>query len=35
MAKSKFYVVWEGKKPGVYATWAECQAQVNGYPDQI
>lgn len=33
MAKSKFYVVWEGKKPGVYATWAECQAQVNGYPD--
>lgn len=33
MAKSKFYVVWEGKKPGVYATWAECQAQVNGFPD--
>lgn len=32
MAKSKFYVVWEGKQPGVYKTWAECQAQTNGYP---
>ncbi|MEC0241935.1 ribonuclease H family protein [Paenibacillus dokdonensis] len=33
MAKSKFYVVWEGKKPGIYTTWAECQTQVNGYTD--
>ncbi|MBE9917657.1 ribonuclease H [Paenibacillus donghaensis] len=33
MAKSKFYVVWEGKKPGIYASWAECQAQVSGYKD--
>ncbi|MWV47039.1 ribonuclease H [Paenibacillus sp. HJL G12] len=33
MAKSKFYVVWEGKKPGVYTSWADCQAQVNGYKD--
>ncbi|WP_281890302.1 ribonuclease H [Paenibacillus sp. YYML68] len=32
MAKSKYYVVWEGKQPGVYSTWAECQAQTNGYP---
>ncbi|WP_128894319.1 ribonuclease H [Longirhabdus pacifica] len=31
MAKSKFYVVWEGKQPGVYKTWAECQQQVNNY----
>ncbi|MCZ8514075.1 viroplasmin family protein [Paenibacillus filicis] len=32
MAKSKFYVVWEGRQPGVYKTWAECQAQTNGFP---
>ncbi|WP_159887244.1 ribonuclease H [Paenibacillus puerhi] len=32
MAKSKWYVVWEGHSPGVYKTWAECQLQTNGYP---
>lgn len=32
MAKQKYYVVWEGKTPGIYKTWAECQAQTNGYP---
>jgi ribonuclease HI len=31
MAKTKFYVVWVGRQPGVYATWAECAAQVNGF----
>ncbi|GGF92226.1 ribonuclease H [Paenibacillus albidus] len=31
MAKQKFYVVWEGKQPGVYSTWAECQAQTDHY----
>lgn len=30
--KQKFYVVWEGHRPGVYNTWAECQSQTNGYP---
>lgn len=30
--KEKYYVVWEGVNPGVYASWAECQAQVKGYP---
>ena len=28
----KFYVVWKGRQPGVYAAWAECEAQVKGYP---
>ncbi|RTE08867.1 ribonuclease H [Paenibacillus whitsoniae] len=32
MAASKFYVVWVGHKPGIYRSWAECQAQTNGYP---
>lgn len=28
----KFYVVWEGRAPGVYDSWEECEAQVTGYP---
>ena len=33
MPKPKFYVVWRGRKPGIYPTWAECAEQVNGYPE--
>jgi ribonuclease HI len=33
MAKGKYYVVWVGKKTGVFSTWAECQAQVSGVKD--
>ncbi|MFC4812494.1 ribonuclease H [Paenibacillus sp. GCM10023250] len=33
MAKQKFYVVWVGRKPGVYANWGECQAQINKFDD--
>jgi ribonuclease HI len=32
MTQNKFYVVWVGHNPGVYRTWADCQAQTNGYP---
>ena len=32
-AKQKYYVVWEGNKPGIYNTWASCQAQIKGYPN--
>ena len=31
MSKQKFYVVWKGRTPGVYNTWAECDAQVSGF----
>ena len=31
MAKSKFYAVAKGRRTGIYGTWAECQAQVNGF----
>lgn len=31
MAKQKYYVVWVGKKPGIYMNWSECQLQVNGF----
>lgn len=30
MPKEKFYVVWKGRKRGVYSSWKECSAQVNG-----
>ncbi|SFT21548.1 ribonuclease H [Paenibacillus sp. BC26] len=33
MAKQKFYVVWVGRKPGVYSNWSECQAQTSGFDD--
>jgi len=32
MAKQKFYVVWEGKEPGVYTTWEACKRVVDGFP---
>ena len=28
--KPKFYVVWKGKRPGIYQTWDDCQAQIKG-----
>lgn len=31
MAKKKFYAVKAGLKPGIYETWDECKAQVEGY----
>lgn len=31
-AARKFYVVWEGRAPGIYDTWEECEAQVQGFP---
>ncbi|WP_276355162.1 ribonuclease H [Cohnella caldifontis] len=30
MAQSKYYVVWEGKTPGIYESWTACKAQVDG-----
>ena len=33
MVKNKFYVVWEGVKPGVYNSWKECQLNIKGYPN--
>ena len=26
----KFYVVWKGKKPGIYDSWASCREQIAG-----
>ena len=29
--KPKFYVVWQGRDPGVYKSWDECQKQISGF----
>lgn len=31
MAKQKFYVVWKGRKPGIYTRWDQCKAMVDGF----
>jgi ribonuclease HI len=30
-SKKKYYVVWIGFAPGVYETWAECEAAIKGF----
>ena len=29
--KPKFYVVWQGRKPGVYDNWDDAKAQTDGF----
>ena len=31
MPKQKFYVVFQGKKTGVFNSWSECEFQVKGF----
>lgn len=34
MAKQrKFYVVWNGRNPGIYTDWAGCKAQIENFPE--
>jgi len=28
--KKKFYVVWKGKHPGIFESWSDCKAQIDG-----
>jgi ribonuclease HI len=35
MPKNNFYVVWRGKKPGIYPHWNECRKQVEGFPGAL
>lgn len=29
--KQKYYVVWAGRKPGVYDNWDDCEQEVRGF----
>lgn len=41
MAKNKYYVVWKGRKPGIYDDWETCKKEIinskgalyKGFPD--
>jgi ribonuclease HI len=33
MPKSKYYVVWKGRRTGIFTSWEQCSAQVTGFPD--
>jgi ribonuclease HI len=30
MPKNKFYVVWSGRKTGIFGSWEQCKKQVDG-----
>jgi ribonuclease HI len=30
-AKARYYVVWKGRRTGIFSSWAECEAQVTGF----
>ena len=32
MPKHKVYVVWKGRRTGIFSSWAECEAAIKGYP---
>ena len=31
MAKNKFYVVWQGRHPGIYESWEACNTEISGF----
>lgn len=31
-SRRKFYVVWDGRAPGIYDSWEEARDQIDGYP---
>ena len=43
MSKNKFYVVWNGRNPGIYSDWETCQKEImgckgakyKGFPDRL
>lgn len=30
-SKNNFFVVWDGKNPGIYKSWESCKQQIHGY----
>jgi len=35
MGKQKYYVVWEGKEPGVYDNWRDCERQIRNFDGAV
>jgi len=34
-SKNKYFVVWEGKIPGIYKSWETCKQQIHGFAGAI
>lgn len=34
MAKKNFYAVAQGRKTGIFSSWAECEQQIKGFSGQ-
>ena len=32
MTKKKFYVIWVGSEPGIYDSWNDAKARIQGFP---
>lgn len=33
MGKKKYYVVWRGRKTGIFDSWKECNKQISSFPN--
>ncbi|MCE1189474.1 MAG: ribonuclease H family protein [Ignavibacteria bacterium] len=33
MKQQKYYVVWQGRIPGIYESWPACKEQIDGFAD--
>ncbi|WP_026473938.1 ribonuclease H1 domain-containing protein [Alkaliflexus imshenetskii] len=33
MSTAKYYVVWKGRKPGIYNNWNDCKEQITGFEE--
>jgi len=31
MAKNKVYVVWQGRNPGIYSSWGDCEKEISSF----
>jgi ribonuclease HI len=31
MPRQKYYVIWKGRRTGIFTSWAECEKQVKGF----
>lgn len=35
MTKQKFYVVWKGRKTGIFDSWENCNEQIKAFPGAV
>ena len=35
MAKNKFYVVWRGRRCGIFDNWDDCKAQIDKFEGAV